>query len=47
MNAYLTDPGHIPMRIASFPLGQRLRLGVPGPTMFALTTVAAAGEPST
>jgi hypothetical protein len=47
MNAYLTDLGHIRMRIAPFPIGERLRLTVSGPAVFALTTVAGAGEPST
>jgi O-glycosyl hydrolase len=38
-DVYVTDRAHDCDRIASFPLGERLRLTVPGPSVFTLTTV--------
>jgi hypothetical protein len=43
-DVHVTDPQRACERIASFPLGQRLQLGVPGPSVFTLTTVATDGE---
>jgi O-glycosyl hydrolase len=40
-DVYLTDPTQNCDRVASFPLGERLRLTIPGPSVFTLTTVNA------